>query len=142
MIADSALGLAGTGTPKREDLPPGTSRGPLLAAIDWLYDRVLALLPHPSPGEMGLERGGAGAEWQPNVKGELKLASADRSREMPPYIRRTEDNRLLVTVAEPVQRDKQTVGIILLTREAREVDSALFADPHVDPRAVRPGACC
>ena len=127
VIADSALGLAGTGAPRREHLPPGTSRGPLLAAVDWLYDRAQALLPHPSPGEIGLERDGAGADWQPNVKGELKLASADRSREMPPYIRRTEGNRLLVTVAEPVQRDKQTVGIILLTREAREVDSALFA---------------
>ncbi len=32
-----------------------------------------------------------------------------------------------MTVAEPVQRDKQTVGIILLTREAREVDSTLYA---------------
>ena len=53
---------------------------------------------------------------------------------MPPYIRRTEDNRLLVTVAEPVERDEHTVGIILLTREAREVDESLFADPDVDPR--------
>ena len=38
---------------------------------------------------------------------------------MPPYIRRTPDNRLLVTVAEPVKRDNHTVGIVLLTREAR-----------------------
>ena len=45
---------------------------------------------------------------------------------MPPYIRRTKDNRLLVTVAEPVERDRHTVGIILLTREAREVDDSLF----------------
>lgn len=126
VIADSALGLAGTGAAGRERLPPGTPRGPLLATIDWLYDRAQALLPHPSPAELALERGGAGAEWQPNVKGELKLSGSEHSREMPPYIRRTAGNRLLVTVAEPVQRDKQTVGIILLTREAREVDSALF----------------
>ncbi len=126
VIADSALGLAGTGSAAREHLPPGMQRGWLLGAIGWLYDKAQALLPHPSPGEIDLERGGAGAEWQPNVKSELKLSS-DHSREMPPYIRRTEDNRLLVTVAEPVQRDRQTVGIILLTREAREVDSALFA---------------
>jgi len=126
VIADSALGLTGTGSAAREHLPPGTQRGWLLGAIDWLYDKAQALLPHPSPGEIDLERGGAGAEWQPNVKTELKISS-DHSREMPPYIRRTEDNRLLVTVAEPVQRDRQTVGIILLTREAREVDAALFA---------------
>ena len=45
---------------------------------------------------------------------------------MPPYIRRTKDDQLLVTVAEPVERDHHTVGIILLTRDAREVDSSLF----------------
>ncbi|MBW4090778.1 MAG: histidine kinase [Proteobacteria bacterium] len=126
VIADSALGVTGTGQARREHLPPGAQRGWALGAIDWLYDKAQALLPHPSPGELDLERGGAGAEWQPNVKTELKISS-DHSREMPPYIRRTEDNRLLVTVAEPVQRDRQTVGIILLTREAREVDAALFA---------------
>jgi two-component system, OmpR family, sensor histidine kinase ChvG len=128
VIADSALGLGSGGSERPERAHRDAHPGPLLAAIDWLYDRAQALLPHPSPGELALERGGAdaGAGWQPNVKGELKLSSADRSREMPPYIRRTEDNKLLVTVAEPVQRDKQTVGIILLTREAREVDSALF----------------
>ena len=63
----------------------------------------------------------------PNVKEEVRLSSADQSREMAPYIRRTQDNRLLVTVAEPIERDHHTVGIILLTREAREVDASLFA---------------
>ena len=126
VIADSALGL-GSGERARGHLPPGARRGRLLEVIDWLYDRLQALLPRPSPGELDLTPDGAGASWQPNVKGELRLSSADHSREMPPYIRRTEHNRLLVTVAEPVQRDKQTVGIILLTREAREVDAALFA---------------
>jgi two-component system sensor histidine kinase ChvG len=32
-----------------------------------------------------------------------------------------------VTVAEPVQRDRQTVGIVLLTRDAREIDASLYA---------------
>ncbi|GAC1355054.1 MAG: hypothetical protein NVSMB34_07830 [Variovorax sp.] len=39
--------------------------------------------------------------------------------------RRTQDDRLLVTVAEPVVRNRNTVGIVLLTREAREVDDSL-----------------
>jgi two-component system sensor histidine kinase ChvG len=46
---------------------------------------------------------------------------------MPPYIRRTRDDRLLVTVASPVEHNHHTVGIILLTRDARGVDSSLFA---------------
>src|SRR5581483_4901800 len=64
---------------------------------------------------------------QPDVKEELRVNSSGQSREMPPYIRRTKDNRLLVTVAEPVERDGKTVGIILLTRDAHEVDTSLFA---------------
>ena len=67
-----------------------------------------------------------GPDWQPDVKEELRLSSAGNSNETPPYIRRTKDNRLLVTVAVPVERDKHTVGIISLTREAREVDESLF----------------
>jgi len=46
---------------------------------------------------------------------------------MPPLIRRTQENQLLVTVAEPVERDRHTVGIVLLTRDAIEVDRSLFA---------------
>jgi two-component system sensor histidine kinase ChvG len=46
---------------------------------------------------------------------------------MPPNIRRTTDGQLLVTVAEPVERDRHTVGIVLLTRDAIEVDNSLFA---------------
>ena len=60
------------------------------------------------------------------MKEELRLQSAGDSREMPPYIRRTVDNRLWITVAEPVERDKRTVGIVLLTREAREVEVSLL----------------
>lgn len=51
-----------------------------------------------------------------------------RIMEMPPYIRRTAHQRLMVTVAEPVMHEGQTtVGIIQLTREARDVDRSLFA---------------
>jgi two-component system sensor histidine kinase ChvG len=86
------------------------------------------VLPHdtPAPLVVDMTPSAAGLEWQPDVKEELRVNSSGQSREMPPYIRRTKDNRLLVTVAEPVERDRHTVGIILLTREAREVDTSLF----------------
>jgi two-component system sensor histidine kinase ChvG len=61
------------------------------------------------------------------VREELRLTGANQSRQMPPYVRRTLDDRLLVTVSEPVVRNRQTVGIVLLTREAREVDASLLA---------------
>jgi two-component system sensor histidine kinase ChvG len=43
-----------------------------------------------------------------------------------PYIRRTADGRLLISVAEPVKRGNQSIGIVLLTKESREVDRRLF----------------
>ncbi len=127
VIADSLVHEGPEGAILRRPLPPAVRHGPVLGAIGWIYDQVLALLPQKTPTHVDLTPGGAGPDWQPNVKDELRLSSSDQSREMPPYIRRTIDDRLLVTVAEPVERDKHTVGIILLTREAREVDASLFA---------------
>ena len=128
IIADSRV-RDGPGGPVATEplLPPAVDHGWLLSYIGWLYDKALALLPHETPvPQVDMTPGAGGPDWQPDVKEELRLNSSGDSREMPPYIRRTRDNRLLVTVAEPVERDKHTVGIVLLTREASEVDTSLF----------------
>ncbi|MBV9785152.1 MAG: stimulus-sensing domain-containing protein [Acidisphaera sp.] len=128
LVADSRVREGTGGSVTTEPLPPAADRGWLLGAVGWIYDWILALLPHQaSTPVVQFGPNGAGIDWQPDVKEELRMNSSNQSREMPPYIRRTEDNRLLVTVAEPVQRARHTVGIILLTREAREVDDSLFA---------------
>jgi two-component system sensor histidine kinase ChvG len=129
VIADSRIRAGPSGAVTTEPLPPPVDRGEVLGTIGWLYDKVLALLPHqtPTPLVVDLTPGAAGLDWQPDVKEEVKLDTPGQSHEMPPYIRRTRDNRLLVTVAEPVERDGHTVGVVLLTREAREVDASLFA---------------
>ncbi len=129
LVADSRVREGTGGNVTTEPLPPAAQRGALLAGVSWVYDRVLSVLPHdtPQPLVVDVTPGAPGAEWQPDVKEELRLANNDNSREMPPYIRRTRDDRLLVTVAEPVERNRHTVGIILLTRDAREVDESLFA---------------
>ena len=128
MIADSRIREGTGGAVVTEPLPPPVDRGRVLGFIGRIYDKVLALFPH-SDEELFLNTGptAAGPEWQPDVREEFKLSGSKQEREMPPYIRRTEDNRLLVTVAEPVLRTGQTVGIVLLTREAREVDDSLMA---------------
>lgn len=127
VLVDSRLRPGPGGSINTEPLPPPVQYGPILGTVSWMYDRIMSLFPHDRPIPLVELSPGAGLEWQPNVKEELQLNSAGQSREMPPYIRRTKDNRLLVTVAEPVERDHHTVGIILLTREAREVDASLFA---------------
>ncbi len=127
VVADSRARPDSGGAMREQPLPPPPDRGEVLGAIGRIYDRVLSWLPH-SNDFPALDTGpsAAGPDWQPDVRQEVRLTGSDQSREMPPYIRRTEDNRLLITVAEPVQRTKHTVGIVLLTREAREVDQSLM----------------
>lgn len=125
VLADSRQREGPAGGITNEPLPPPPDHGPALRTIGWIYDQVLGLLPHQAT-VVDLTSSAGGPDWQPDVKEELRLNSAGDSRETAPYIRRTRDNRLLVTVAVPVERDKHTVGIISLTREAREVDESLF----------------
>jgi two-component system sensor histidine kinase ChvG len=128
ILANSRVREGPGGVITTEPLPPPLEHGPIIAAIGWIYDSVLGFLPHDMPATLVDTTASAGGpDWQPDVKEELRLSSAGNSNETPPYIRRTKDNRLLVTVAVPVERDKHTVGIISLTREAREVDESLFS---------------
>ncbi len=127
VIADSRQHEAGGGRFEMDPIPPAVPRSHVASVIEQVYDWVLAHLPH-NPAAPTLEAGplAGGIDWQPDVREELRTEGAARSRETPPYIRRTTDGQLLVTVAEPVQQNAQTVGIILLTREAREVDDSLY----------------
>lgn len=128
LIADSRVRESSGGAIVTTPLPPAADRGRVLGTIGSIYDRLLSLLPHKTSGPvLEVSPNGAGADWQPNVREELRMTGANAAREMPPYIRRTPDDRLLVTVAEPVLRNRQTVGIVLLTREAREVDDSVLA---------------
>jgi two-component system sensor histidine kinase ChvG len=127
LIADSRVQEGAGGAVHAEPLPPPAQRGALLGSIGRIYDWVLLQLPHGRAPVMQVNGNAAGIDWQPDVKQELRMSSSDQSREMAPYIRRTAENRLLVTVAEPVERNRHTVGIVLLTREAREVDDSLLA---------------
>ncbi len=129
---DDFGGLAGRGRVRTGRSRPNHCRRRWIVArcwrrSGWLYDKALAILPHPGAvTPIDLTPSAGGPEWQPDVKEELRLNSSGESNQTPPYIRRTRDNHLLVTVAVPVERDKHTVGIISLTREAREVDQSLF----------------
>ncbi|MFC7553837.1 hypothetical protein ACFQU7_18850 [Pseudoroseomonas wenyumeiae] len=98
------------------------------------YDRLLTILPRSL---FGARRNGdiyvdvapdaPSFDWQPELgpdrREELRLALEGGVR---PYIRRTKEGRLLVSVAEPARRGSQSIGIVLLTREAREVDQRLL----------------
>ena len=128
LIADSRVREGTGGAVVTTPLPPAVERGALLGTIGSIYDRLLSILPRPAHGPVvEVSPNGAGAEWQPNVREELRMTGSNAGREMPPYIRRTQDDRLLVTVAEPVMHGRQIIGIVLLTRDAREVDDSVLA---------------
>jgi two-component system sensor histidine kinase ChvG len=127
LIADSRVRMGAGGAVSTEPLPVAAPRGPVVGLVGRIYDDVLAFLPHTRATHVELSPNAPGPDWQPDVREELRLTSSNDSHEMPPFIRRTRENQLLVTVTEPVQRDRHTVGIVLLTRDAVEVDSSLFA---------------
>ncbi|MGI4748617.1 MAG: ATP-binding protein [Janthinobacterium lividum] len=110
----------------------GHAFGNLLAQV---YNRLLSLLPYGRLVPQTVSAQPASSSSTPSdasngalagVREQLKFGDPESS-ETPPFIRRTADDKLLVTVAEPVAHDGQTIGIIQLTREAREVDRSLFA---------------
>ena len=128
LIADSRVREGPGGAVATEPLPPVAGRSQLQGAVGAVYDKLLALLPHePERPVVEFSPNAGGSDWQPDVKEELRISGPDADHETRPYIRRTADDRLLVTVAEPVVRNRHKVGIVLLTRDARQVDDSLLA---------------
>ncbi len=133
LVADSRIRDGVGGAVIAEPLPPPEPRGALTSTVARIYERLVGIFPALLRG-----RGGPGMvvdsapdapdfDWQPDLgpdrREELRMALEGG---VTPYIRRSADGRLLVSVAEPARRGTQSVGIVLLTREAREVDRRLF----------------
>ena len=128
VLADSRVREGSGGAVVTESLPPAVNRGRLLGLVGQVYDDLLRLLPHsPDTSLLDIDRPAVGTDWAPDIRDELKRNGATPGRQIPPYIRRTDDNRLLISVAEPVARNRRTIGVVLLTREAREVDDSVLA---------------
>lgn len=128
VLADTRVREGAGGAVVMEPLPPALDRGRLVDLVGQFYDDLLSLLPH-STDESLLDLGqqAAGTDWSPDVRAELKRNAETPGRQIPPYIRRSDDNRLLVSVSEPVSRNRATLGVVVLTREAREVDDSVLA---------------
>ncbi|MGG5820602.1 stimulus-sensing domain-containing protein [Falsiroseomonas sp. HW251] len=134
LVADSRVREGPGGAIVTEPLPPPEPRGAFSGAVAGIYDRILAILPRDTREDVlvDVNPDAPSFDWQPEFGGgqaggdrreELRLALEGGVR---PYIRRTAEGRLLVSVAEPARRGAGAVGIVLLTREAREVDQRLM----------------
>lgn len=133
LVADSRVREGPGGAIVTEPLAPPEPRGAFAGTVAGLYDRILTILPRGSPQAVTVDVNpdAPSFDWQPefSVSGtgdrreELRQALDSGVR---PYIRRTAEGRLLVSVTEPARRGATTVGIVLLTREARDVDARLL----------------
>ena len=128
VVADSRVREGAGGTVIAEPLPPPVAGTGLVATLSALTERAGALLPRPRRAvPLDTSPAAQSFEWQPDLgperQAELRLALEGG---VAPYIRRTPDGRLLVSVAEPARRGGQNLGIVLLTREAREVDARIL----------------
>src|SRR5215475_1112125 len=77
VVADSRVREGPSGAVNTEPLLPVLERGPVVGAISWAYDKVMALLPRETPAPLVVDSTptAAGLEWQPDVKEELRLNS-------------------------------------------------------------------
>jgi two-component system sensor histidine kinase ChvG len=130
VIANSRVHPGPGGAIITEPLPAVPPRGFFARMVGLFYDQISSSL--ATPDDSGLQGSGAGENpdtlgWQPDAREALQLTSASPDQEAPPYIRRSAEGHLLITVAEPINRSTQSVGTVLLTREADEVDQAVFA---------------
>jgi two-component system sensor histidine kinase ChvG len=124
LIVDSRrLGGAG-GTVQIEELPPpDTGIDPLGSVLEF-YDEVARKLrdeePLPRYRENAVQSASDFAETLAALTGESAIAA-----------RRLGRNGLLLTASVPVQRYKQVLGAIMLSKDGRKIESALY-DVRVD----------
>jgi two-component system sensor histidine kinase ChvG len=133
LVADSRVREGPGGAITTEPLAPPEPRGAFAGTVAGLYDRILAILPRRTGPEVlvDVNPDAPSFDWQPEFS---VSGTGDRREELRqaleagvrPYIRRTAEGRLLVSVTEPARRGAATVGLVLLTREAREVDARLL----------------
>lgn len=118
LVADSRMLFGPAGVIQVETLPPPTRReGPAHFVAD-LYDRLVNAL--PTRDHLPLYRGDAEG-------GSVRYDDIVRALagEMVSGAWKTGDGDMLLTVAMPVQRYKQVLGAVLLSRTGAEIDRAI-----------------
>lgn len=118
LVADSRMLFGPAGVIRVETLPPPSGQeGPAHFLAD-LYDRLVNAL--PTRDHLPLYRGDA-------EHGAVRYADIQRALagEMMSGAWKTENGDMLLTVAMPVQRYKQVLGAVLLSRTGAEIDRAI-----------------
>ncbi|WP_144052721.1 ATP-binding protein [Acidocella sp. MX-AZ02] len=131
LIANSRVHPGAGGAIVTEPLSAPPPPGLFSRVISFIYDHLSGSVTG-NQDESGVIGSGAGQDpntlgWQPDARTVLQMTNAAQGKEAPPFVRRDPQGILLVTVAEPIEHGQQSVGTVLLTREASEVDAAVLA---------------
>lgn len=118
LVADSRMLFGPAGVIQVETLPPPVRRDGVTHVLADLYDRLINAL--PTRDHLPLYRGDAD-------RGSVRYDDVLRALagEMMSGVWKTEDGSMLMTVAMPVQRYKQVLGAVLLSRTGAEIDRAI-----------------
>ncbi|MDP6262818.1 MAG: stimulus-sensing domain-containing protein [Rhodospirillales bacterium] len=119
LVADSLRLMGPGGMVRIEELPPpGAERGLLPAALE-VYDRLMRRLTRQDVLPIYRERSRQHARDYPEIISALGGDTAHR-------VRSAGGDPLILSVAVPVQRYKQVLGAVLLTKGSRVIDEALL----------------
>ncbi len=124
LIVDSRRLSGAGGTVQIEELPPPESSFDPLGGVLELYDELARKLRDEEPLPRYRENAVQSASDFPETLAALTGESAIAAR-------RLGRNGLLLTASVPVQRYKQVLGAIMLSKDGRKIESALY-DVRVD----------
>jgi two-component system sensor histidine kinase ChvG len=117
LIADSFVLMGPGGQVTVEELPPPERDGWLPEAIERAYDRVLDYVPDDA---MPVYREAREQRADQYREAERALAGDVDSR-----VYRDPDGGLVLSVAVPVQRYRQVLGALMLTKDGSEIEAAV-----------------
>lgn len=117
VVADSRVLTGSGGIVQIEELPPPPPDNPLIRLAFAVYDGVMELLPQ----HRALPRHDDSVETLHLSDEVLRALSGDNASQ----VWQTQDGSLLLTVASPVQRYKQVLGAVQLSRAGTHIDTAV-----------------
>ena len=119
LVADSQRLIGAAGIVRIEKLlPPGETVGVIPATLD-VFDRLIRLLTRQKILPLYREKQNQHASDYPES---LMALSGDRSS----MVRNTGGDDLILSIAVPVQRYKQVLGALMLTRGSQNIDKSLL----------------